>query len=294
VANTEHGTGPTFVVACIQMEPRIGEKQSNLARSIERIEQAARQGASLVVLPELANTGYMFTDRREAFELAEPVPDGESTRTWIDVAARLGIYVVAGIAERDGDRLFNSAVVIGPKGYVGTFRKLHLWNDENTCFEPGDKGVPVFDTELGRIAVAICYDGWFPEVYRLAAAKGADIICVPTNWVPMPGQVAGGMAMANMLAIAAAHSNGVVIACADRVGTERGQEFIGQSLIVDSDGWLKAGPASAQREEILFAECDVGRIRSSRRINAFNHKLRDRRTDVYDPMLGSGETPASV
>ncbi|MFM0040928.1 nitrilase family protein [Paraburkholderia sediminicola] len=276
------------VVACVQMQPQVGAKLDNVARAVQHIETAASRGASLVVLPELANTGYVFKDREEVFALAEGLPDGETAQTFTETAQRLGIYIVAGIAERAGRRLYNSAILTGPSGHVGIYRKLHLWNNEHRFFEPGDRGVPVFDTPLGRVAIVICYDGWFPETYRLAAAQGADIVCVPTNWVPMAGQPADCPAMATTLTMAAAHSNGVMIACANRIGTERGQPFVGQSLIVGGNGWPVAGPASVDREEVLYAAIDVQRTRAERTLNAFNHVLRDRRADVYDPMLGTG------
>jgi predicted amidohydrolase len=187
--------------------------------------------------------------------------------------------------------LYNSAVVIGPTGYLGTFRKVHLWNEENLYFEPGDLGFPVFHTPIGRLGVAICYDGWFPETYRMCALQGADIVCVPTNWVPIPGQADGHQAMANILAMAAAHSNSMFIACADRVGIERDQPFEGQSVIVSYTGWPIAGPASRDREEIIMAEINLSEARRKRNWNAFNQVLRDRRTDVYDEMLGSGVKP---
>jgi len=195
-------------------------------------------------------------------------------------------------AERAGKRLYNSALFTGPSGHIGIYRKLHLWNNENRFFEPGDRGVPVFGTPLGRIVIAICYDGWFPETYRLAAMQGADIVCVPTNWVPMPSQPDDRSAMAATLTMAAAHSNGMAIACANRIGTERGQLFIGQSLIVGGDGWPLAGPASRESEEVLYATIDLTRTRAQRTLNEFNHVMRDRRADVYDPMLGTG-WPAS-
>ncbi len=117
--------------------------------------------------------------------------------------------------------------------------------------------------------------------------QGADIVCVPTNWVPIPGQAEGRQAMANILAMGAAHSNSMFIACADRVGTERGQPFEGQSLIVSYTGWPVAGPASRDSEEIVLAEVNLSEARRKRNWNAFNQVLRDRRTDVYDEMLGS-------
>ena len=281
-----------LVVACVQMEPHVGRKRDNVVQCIRHIEAAAHHGASLVVLPELANSGYVFSDRDEAFALAEPLPEGETAQLLAETTQRLGIHVVMGIAERSGNLLYNSAILTGPAGHIGVYRKLHLWNNEHRFFEPGDRGVPVFDTPLGRIAIAICYDGWFPETYRLAAMQGADIVCVPTNWVPMPAQPDDRPAMATTLTMAAAHSNGVVIACANRIGMERGQPFVGQSLIVGGNGWPVAGPASVDREEILYAAIDLTRTRSERTLNAFNHVLSDRRADVYDPMLGTGWPPS--
>ncbi len=285
--SNDAGNG-SLVVACLQLRPAFGDVSKNVTRSLEAIDRAASQRARLVVLPELYNTGYVFASRDEAFALAESIPDGPTTQAWAERAARHRLYIVAGICERSGDKLYNSAVVIGPDGYIGTFRKVHLWNEEALYFEPGDLGFPVFNTPIGRIGVAICYDGWFPETYRLCALQGADIVCVPTNWVPIPGQASGQQAMANILAMGAAHSNSMFVACADRVGTERGQPFEGQSLIVSYTGWPVAGPASRESEEILLAEIDLREARRQRNWNAFNQVLRDRRTDVYDEMLGSG------
>jgi N-carbamoylputrescine amidase len=274
-------------IACIQMQPVVGKVEDNVAHSIGLISRAVELGAKLVVLPELSNTGYMFQSREEAFALSEPIPNGPTVKTWSEIAAKHKLHLVAGICERDENKLFNSAVLIGPSGYIGTFRKVHLWNEENLYFEPGDLGFPVFHTAIGRIGMAICYDGWFPETYRLSALQGADIVCVPTNWVPIPGQAEGREAMANILTMAAAHSNSIYIACADRVGTERGQPFEGQSLIVGHTGWPVAGPASRDKEEILIADVALGEARRARNWNAFNQVLRDRRSDLYDEMLGS-------
>jgi predicted amidohydrolase len=280
-----------ITVACIQMEPRIGETKKNVDRSILLMEDAAGRGADLVVLPELCNTGYVFQSREEARSLAESIPDGSTCKAWIDTAARLRLHIVAGITERDGERLYNSAVIIGPDGLIGRYRKAHLWGDEALFFTPGNLGFPVFDTLLGRIGCHICYDCWFPESFRLAALQGAEIVCVPTNWVPIPGQDPKREAMANILVMAAAHSNSVFVAAADRVGTERGQPFIGQSLIVGHTGWPVAGPASYDKEEIIVATFDLADARRKRNWNAFNQVVRDRRRDVYDEMLGSQHTP---
>jgi N-carbamoylputrescine amidase len=278
---TAVGRESIVTVASIQMAPRIGDKTRNVARSIELIEHAAAGGARVAVLPELCNSGYVFESREEAFALAETLGEGETIRAWSTVAARLQMTLIAGFAEREGDRLYNSAAIMGPNGVLGQYRKLHLWCDEQLFFERGNLGVPVFHTPFGRIACAICYDIWFPEVFRMAAAQGADLLCVPTNWVPMPAQPEGLPVMANMLAMGGAHANGLVVAAADRVGAERGQPFLGRSIIVDSQGWPAAGPASATEEEVLIATVNLADARRNRQLNAFNHVLRDRRSDVY-------------
>ncbi len=147
-------------------------------------------------------------------------------------------------------------------------------------FRKGDLGFPVFATALGRIGIAICYDGWFPETFRQLALAGAEIVCIPTNWVPMPNQPAGEAAMANTLHRAAAHSNGIFIACADRVGVERGQPFEGQSLIIGPKGWTLAGPASREAPETVSAVIDLAEA-GHKDLNEFNSVLGDRRTDLY-------------
>ncbi len=278
-------------VACLQMEPHVGEKAANVRRSLDMLERAASQGAGLAVLPELANSGYVFATRDEAFALAEAVPDGPTTEAWLEAANRLRMVIVAGICERDGDVLYNSAVVVGPHGFIGKYRKNHLWGAENLFFEPGNLGVPVFRIGAGRIACAICYDIWFPEIFRLAALQGADMLCVPTNWVPMPDQPEHLPMMSNILTMSGAHSNSMFVAAADRIGVERGQPFLGNSLIASHTGWPIAGPASGDREEVLIGDVNLADARRKRTLNEFNQLLRDRRTDLYDEMLGTSAKP---
>jgi N-carbamoylputrescine amidase len=272
-------------VACVQMEPRIGAARENIAKSVAMAGEAAERGATLIVLPELCNSGYVFESMEEAVSLAEDPRAGPAVRAWSELAARRRVFLVAGLNERAGAKIFNSAVVIGPEGLIGVFRKVHLWDAENRFFARGDLGFPVIDLPFGRVGVFICYDGWFPESYRMCALRGADILCVPTNWVPMPDQPAGREVMANTLVMAGAHSNGVFIAAADRVGTERGQPFLGRSLIVGPAGWPLAGPASADREEILLARVDLAEAARRRWLNARNHLFGDRRLDVYGEVM---------
>lgn len=286
-----NGHHPKTTLACVQMEPKVDDPLGNVERSCTKIEEAAAAGAQLVALPELANSGYVFESRDEAYGLAEVAGEGPASTAWAESARRHGLYIVAGLAERAGPALYNAAVLIGPEGHIGTYRKMHLWNEENLYFEPGNLGFPLFHTPLGRIGCLICYDIWFPEAFRLLALQGADLVCVPTNWVPVPGQTPDRRAMANLLCMGAAHSNSLFVAAADRIGTERGQPFIGQSLICDVTGWPVAGPASRDGEEILIASVDLADARRKRAWNAFNQPLRDRRVDVYDTVLGADVRP---
>jgi predicted amidohydrolase len=284
-------------IACAQFEPHVGDLDGNRETACEFVEEAAERGADVVVLPELANSGYVFDSRAEARSLAEPIPAGETAQRWIDLAAAHDVYVVGGYAEEAGTSLYNSAVLVGPDGYVGTHRKVHLWDEEKLWFEPGDE-IEVFETEIGRIGMQICYDQWFPELTRIQAAKGVDLVAEPTNWVPANDYERSGrmdadeLARANYLAVSNAHTNAVWFVCADRVGTERGQPFLGRSLVVDPDGNAVAGPASRDDEELLVVEdCNLMDARTAKRSTDLNHVLRDRRTDLYDDLCGYAGDP---
>lgn len=175
-------------VAVVQFDPQVGiqHSQANLEHSLELAREAAINGANLIVLPELANTGYLFGTRQEAFLHAELIPEGPSMQAWLDFARKHQVYLAAGLAERDGVQLFDSAVLVGPGGFIGKYRKAHLWNREKLWFTPGNLGFPVFDTPIGRIGLLICWDIWFPEVPRLLSLQGADIICSLNNWIWTP------------------------------------------------------------------------------------------------------------
>jgi predicted amidohydrolase len=281
-----------IAVSCIQFEPRIAATADNIDAGVALLEKAADAGADLAVLPELSDSGYVFETREEAFALATDPAQSPSIRAWGDCAKRRNLHIVAGFCERAGPALYNSAAVISPEdGLLGVYRKTHLWDAEALFFERGDLGYPVFRTRLGRIGALICYDGWFPEAWRLLAMQGADIVCVPTNWVPMPSQPDDLPAMSNILCMAAAHSNSMFVAAACRTGIERGQPFIGQSVIVSNQGWPLAGPAPKEGEAILTARVNLAEARRGRALNAFNQLLRDRRSDLYGETLGADVTP---
>jgi predicted amidohydrolase len=196
-----------------------------------------------------------------------------------------GLHLVA--TPNDTGRSYN-AVIISHQASSGSSER-HLWNERTSSSSRATSASRLQDANRSYQDF-ICYDGWFPESYRLCALQGADIVCIPTNWVPIPGQAKNREAMANILVMAAAHANSVFAAAADRVGTERGQPFIGQSLIASYTGWPIAGPASPDTEEILYAEANLADARRKRNWTEYNQVLRDRRTDVYDEMLGAKTT----
>lgn len=281
-------------VAAVQSDPQVGleNKQENVAATLRQIAEAAGNGARLIVLPELASTGYSFDTRDEAFAHAEPVPEGPTCSEWIRAAAEHDVYIVAGIAESEGVKLYDTAVLIGPEGYIGRYRKTHLWNREKLIFTPGSE-YPVFETRIGRIGLLVCWDIWFPEVARILTAQGADVICSVNNWVwtPPPLFDDAGNCMASYLTMGASHANSVPIVAADRVGEERGGKFLGCSLITGVNGWPIDGIADAEAETIKYAELDLVASRSAVVWGPLNDLPRDRRTDLYDELLGYDGTP---
>jgi len=276
-------------MAAVQFDPRLGQKDANVKKSLELIKEAAGKGANLIVLPEMANTSYIFDTREECFSVCEKIPEGPTTKAWMKAAKELNVYICAGIGEVDNGKLYNSAVLIGPEGYIGTHRKMHLWEDDKVFFEPGDLGFQVFQTPIGRISMIICFDMWYPECFRILSLMGADIVCCPTNWIDLSaeGDPHELQTVGPELCRVNAGINNIFIVAADRIGVERETKFPGKSCIVGTNGWFMAGPASYGDEEILYAEAN---LMEARRLNwnKMNVVHRDRRTDLYDEMLGSG------
>jgi predicted amidohydrolase len=277
-------------VAVVQFDPQVGVENltSNAAAVRDRLSRAVEEGADLIVLPELATTGYTFATREEAYAHAEPVPTGPTIVWWEEFAAEHNVYIVGCLPELDGVELFDTAVLVGPEGFIGKYRKTHLWNEEKLFFSPGNLGYPVFETKIGRIGLLVCWDIWFPETARIVAQQGADIICIPTGWVwtPPPLYDASGTCMAAYLTMTAAHANNVFIATADRIGTERTSGFMGNSLIAGTNGWPIDRIAGPDEDTIVYADIDVVQARTAPIWNQLNDLHRDRRTDLYDQLLG--------
>ncbi|HCT8043937.1 nitrilase family protein [Pseudomonas aeruginosa] len=265
-------------VACCQIAPRIGAQEHNLRLAERAIREAARRGANVVVLPELAASGYVFADRGEALALAE-TRDGPSLGLWKALAGELDLVIVGGFCERlDPQRVANSAALVDADGVRAIYRKAHLWNEEGGIFEAGEQPPPVVATRFGRIAVMVCYDLEFPEWVRLPALSGAQLLCAPVNWPAAPRPE--GERPAEVVRVQAnASVNRLFIAACDRCGQERGVDWVGGSVIVDADGYPLDGPLQGEAGMLLarldFAEAD------EKRISAHNHVHRDRRPELY-------------
>jgi predicted amidohydrolase len=266
-------------VAVHQLAPVIGDLEGNRARGLEALDAAAAAGARVVVLPELAASGYVFRDADEARALAEPA-DGPTLSGWAERAAARDLVVVGGFAEDGGDgRLYNSAAVIDASGLRAVYRKAHLWDRESLVFTPGDDPPTVVDTPHGRIAVIVCYDLEFPEWVRIAAERGAELLCVPTNW-PHEPRPDGERPMEVLRAMVAASTNRIALAVCDRCGDERGVTWVGGSVIAGADGWLLAGPPDQAAPALLTADVDLA-IARDKTLGPRNHALGDRRPALY-------------
>ncbi|MGH2858182.1 MAG: nitrilase-related carbon-nitrogen hydrolase, partial [Solirubrobacteraceae bacterium] len=219
-------------VVCHQLAPRVGSFEHNREVSCNAIAAAVRERADVIVLPELASSGYVFQSAQEAAAVAI-ARDDPLLHEWAQAAAHGEAVVVAGFCERGADgHVYNSAVVLDGGRVLGVYRKTHLWDREKLWFAPGDEPPRVFETSAGRIGVLVCYDLEFPEMPRQLALAGAELIAVPTNW-PLGDRPAGQGPPEVTIARAAARVNRVFVACCDRVGTERGQEWTGGTTIVD-------------------------------------------------------------
>lgn len=294
------GSARPLRVAVAQYAPRVGDPAHNAVEAERWARRAADAGAALAVLPELASSGYAFETAEEAERLAEVPGDGPVTAALAEVCAAAGMHVVAGVDERGrGGVRHNSAVLVGPGGVVATYRKLHLFHDEKSWFTPG-ADLPVVELPWGRLGMIVCFDIWFPEPTRALALAGADVVACPTNWVSSFKRRVydeRGMCQGDYMAMARAAENGLVVACADRIGEERGLRFLGASIVVDADGWPVAGPASAVEEALLVADVDLAGVERARRRTPRNHLLGDRREGypvaVVAPTGAAGAIPAA-
>jgi predicted amidohydrolase len=253
----------------------------SLARTIDAAGELFDGGADLVVLPELIVPGYRL--EREFLEQgAEPI-DGAAVQAWTRLASAQGGYIAAGLCERDGERLFNTGVLVGPEGVSLHYRKLHRFAAEKDIFSAGDLGLPVAETRLGTFGLCICYDLRFVETARILALSGAELICVPTAWLPGFDQQSwdrDGYCPQARGAVLQANLDQVFIACASQAGVD-GSGFLGSSVVSDPYGAVSLGPLPGQSDELALVTVDLDQVARAHDRGAMINPRVDRRSDVY-------------
>jgi predicted amidohydrolase len=258
-------------VSIIQFQPELGNPLENINRIRPFINEV--KDSQLIVLPELSNSGYNFTSIDEAYKNSETIGEKGIFQDFLLREARENnIYIVSGINEREGDKLFNSAILVGPSGIIGKYRKMHLFMNEKDIFQKGNAGLPVFDLGAFKIGIMICFDYLFPEPWRILAEKGADLICHPSNLLTEnPHRCLPGIGLMNR----------IYVATANRIGSEGNITFNGRSFFTDPSGKIEKR-LSPGRSETLTIDLDTDLSRN-KMITSRNHVFNDRRPDVYIP-----------
>jgi N-carbamoylputrescine amidase len=273
--------------------------ERNIARTVAAIEKAAADDAQVVILPELASSGYVLDPTTLAAAAEDVERPGAALRAWSEVAARTRTAVVAGFPQRLDRRLYNSVAVFGPDGQICVvYQKLHLFAGERDVFTPGERGLPIANIGSLRLGVLVCYDLRFPEAVRIHAVRGVDLVAVPTAWVG--GFDASGAAEDPTADIGQVHTarvmanvNATPIACASQVGQAGPFAFLGSSVLIDGFGTDIAPPASRIHETVTVLELDGARLLRARYRGPGISPLAQRRTDVYGELLGYVE-PATA
>lgn len=276
-----------FRAAAAQTLARLGDVQHNIEVSTRLVNEAVRQGAELVVLPECMNTGYLFDSADHCRELAESVPDGAFVSAMSALAGKHDIFIASGITEWDGarGRIFNSGIMLDRKGEVAVhYHKQFLATHDQNWFSFGERGCPVVDTDLGRIGLMICFDGRIPEIARSLALQGAEIIVDMANFFAMD--------QADMWGPARSYENGVWLVAATKAGYERSIYYPGGSMIVDPNGRVVA-KMPYDRHGVIVADV-IPEMARDKTIYAANDKFADRRPTTYGVLVKNyQDTPVS-
>lgn len=268
----------TTNIACAQIDCVLGEPKTNLNKIISTIRTAAERDAKLVMFPECALTGYAYDSLDEAIPFAEPLT-GRSLEAIGGVCRETNAYAVVGFIEAEGSNYYNAAMLVGPDGVVGNYRKTHMpFIGIDRFLTPGDRAYQVFELPFGKIGVNICYDISFPEPARVLKLMGAELVALITNWPTAAWR------SPEFVANTRALENHIFYAATDRVGTERGWSFIGRSKVVDCNGDTLA-EASAKDEELLVVAIDFQEANNNRIVNVAGayelDRVGDRRPDLY-------------
>lgn len=260
-------------VGFYQFDPVFGEVKRNLDTVTEKLAAAE---SDLLVLPELFASGYQFVSEREVEQLAEVVPGGPTTTRLIEIARERRMVLAAGLPERADGRCYNSAVLVGPEGVIGLYRKAHLFYEETRYFSPGDTGFRVWNVGGVKLGLMVCFDWIYPEAARMLALKGAHILCHPSNLV---------LPHCPDAMVTRCLENRVFSVTANRMGWEErgGKErltYIGASEVVSPKGQILYRAARDQ-EDLAVVDIDPA-LAEDKNLNVYNELLRDRRPDLYE------------
>ena len=258
----------SYQAAAIQYDCRFMDKEYNLEQLAWLVRQAVGQGAKLVVLPEMCATGYYFDSQEQVAQVAEPVPDGKTTQLFMALARELDCYIVAGLPEQEGARFYNTAILVGPDGFLGRHRKTHHYIPDSTWAKVGDHPPAVFDTTIGSIAIQICMDVSYPEAPRVSRLQGAQILCVPMNWSEP--------SVPSSVWITRARENGMYVVAANRFGQENGFSFSGGSAVIDPEGSVL--DCLAEGDGIVMGTVDLS-------ISPDRSEFPHRRPELYSGLL---------
>lgn len=251
-------------VGIYQFDIKIREVEKNLKKVEENLSIT---NADLVVLPELFTTGYLFSDKNDLRKYSEEIPNGKSVKLLERIAKKNELYIVGGLSEKDEDKIYNTAVLVGPEGYIGKYRKIHLTDFEKNIFDEG-KEIRVFDVKGVKIGIAICFDTWFPELVRIMIKKGAQIICHPANF--------GGPYSLNVIKTRALE-NMVYTVTSNRIGNEKGDEFdatfLGNSLLLDTMGEELIAMEDKEQIKVVDIDPDKAKMRKNIICNDLNYEM---------------------
>lgn len=258
-----------FKVAAVQTYSEMDRAKFNLDTVLCNIREAAKNGAKLIVFPECMNAGYVWRDREHAVSVSAPIP-GDFTQNIGNLCKELSVYVAIGMSEKEDDKVYNSAALVGPDGLVGKYQKNFLFDFDPFYFTLGTTGYPVFDTPVGKIGMFICADARIPEGARMLALQGAEILLHITNSTTHEQH--------EIHEPARAHENELWMVCADKAGREEGLTYPGHSQIIHPDGTLLV-QGSQHNHEIIYADVDTEEVAAVRQ--RADSLMRGRRPKTY-------------
>ena len=263
-------------VGFLQFQPVLCDVEENIDRISKMIENS--DSFDLLVIPELANSGYVFIDKKELEQTAEAIPNGIFVSKLEEIAKEKDGYLVSGICERKGDLFFNSSVLVGPEGYISTYRKIHLFDREKLFFEPGNGPFDIFEIRGAKVGLLICFDWIFPEATRILAIQGMDILAHSTNLVLSYCQTA---------MLTRSIENQIFAITANRIGTETNGDislyFTGYSQITTPSA-KRLAKAGKDEETLKIVEIDIEEARN-KWMSDRNNIFEDRRIDLYNKLL---------